>query len=188
MPSPREMRQWAKEMTMGQMTEEEMDNTPDQLDQIIEDAKASAKRIRELASASGSSKPINFPRLIGGEIIPMLIALAEELQNRDMDHDERLELLEVSLGAAGIGTGHPLAAIPAPAAVELLTKCRGLAEAFIHLESAPTPDMKAQAQGIIASIDMAFHQAQGLQEAAEAEAAEAEAAEAEAAEEGVADA
>jgi hypothetical protein len=140
----------------------------DQIDQIIADAQASAKRVRELASGGG--KPINFPRLIGGEVIPMIIALAEELQNRDMDHDERLELLEVSIGAAGIGTGHPLAAIPAPAAVELLTKCRGLAEAFIHLESAPTPDMKAQAQGIIAAIDMAFHQAQTVQGEAEAEA------------------
>ncbi len=179
---------------MAQMIDEEPEGM-DNLDQIIADALASAKRVRE--GASGGGKAINFPRLIGGEIIPMIVALAEELQNRDMDHDERLEILEVATGAAGIGTGHPLAAIPAPAAVELLNKCRGLAEAFIHLESAPTPDMKSQAQGIIAAIDMAFGQAQSMQEEAEAEveaeevaeeAAEEKATEAAEAGKGVADA
>lgn len=152
----------------------------DRLEQIIEDARAVAKRVRE-AGTAGKGKPVNFPRLIGGEIIPMIIALAEELQSRDEDHEDRLTGLETAIGAAGIGTGHPLAAMPAPAAVELLQKARGLAEAFVSLESAPSPEMKEQARGLGMAIDMAFQQAGELEAEEEEEDEEEEVEEVEAA-------
>jgi hypothetical protein len=94
----------------------------------------------------------------------MIVALAEEISGRDEDHEERITNLELALGAAGIGAGHPLLAMPGPSAVELLGKCRGLAEAVGILTAAPSAEMKAAAQALIADIDLAFRQAQTEEE------------------------
>jgi hypothetical protein len=107
---------------------------------------------------------MNLPRAIAGDVLPMLIALTEEVALCVSELDERIGAIEAGIGAAGIGTGHPLAAMPAPAAVELLQKLRGMCEAFVSLEGAPTSDMKEQAKGLAMAIDMAFHQAGELEE------------------------